>query len=312
MPISLRAPASAAALALLAAGCAGSGSRETASSRPASSPLTIERVLARPGPDLALTPGTSDYAPGAIRLSFLMVDAAGRSLERPRARVWVARSATSPLLARATARLEPVGVPGVSPPAAGEVTRIYVARFRLPAPGRYLVAAEPVGGRRAQGVLEIAVRRRTRAPGVGERAIPSRTPTLADTGGDPRPLTTARPPDLELLRYSVADSLAAHVPFVLVFATPAFCTSRTCGPVVDVAEAVRKRLAGSGVRFIHVEIYEGNDPSRGVNRFVKEWRLPSEPFTFLVGRDGRIKARFEGSVSVAELAAAVRQHLLGR
>jgi glutathione peroxidase-family protein len=31
---------------------------------------------------------------------------------------------------------------------------------------------------------------------------------------------------------------------------------------------------------------------------------------FLVGRDGRIKARFEGSVSVAELEAAVRATLL--
>ena len=99
---------------------------------------------------------------------------------------------------------------------------------------------------------------------------------------------------------------------MLVFATPRFCTSRTCGPVVDVVQAVRRRFAGSGVRFIHVEIYEGNDPARGPNRFVREWHLPSEPFVFLVGRDGRIKARFEGSVSVEELAGAVRSRLLGR
>jgi hypothetical protein len=73
---------------------------------------------------------------------------------------------------------------------------------------------------------------------------------------------------------------------------------------------VQKRLAGTGVRFIHVEVYQDNNPAQGVNRWFKEWRLPSEPFVFLVGRDGRIKGRFEGSVSVGELSAAVRQDLL--
>ena len=43
---------------------------------------------------------------------------------------------------------------------------------------------------------------------------------------------------------------------------------------------------------------------------MKEWRLPSEPFVFLVGRDGHIKERFEGTVSVRELDAAVAQHLV--
>ena len=109
----------------------------------------------------------------------------------------------------------------------------------------------------------------------------------------------------------MAGSLAAHAPFVLVFATPKYCSSRTCGPVVDVAQAVQKRFKGrGGLRFIHVEIYQDNNPAQGTNRWVKEWRLPSEPFIFLVGRDGRIKARFEGSVSVDELSAAVRTALL--
>jgi hypothetical protein len=119
-------------------------------------------------------------------------------------------------------------------------------------------------------------------------------------------LTTRRPPDLGLLRYSVAGTLAAHRPFVVTFATPKFCTSRTCGPVVDVVDAVRKRFASSPVRFIHVEVYRGNDPTKGYNRWMREWGLQSEPWTFVVGADGRVKAKFEGSVSVAELSAAVR------
>jgi hypothetical protein len=45
------------------------------------------------------------------------------------------------------------------------------------------------------------------------------------------------------------------------------------------------------------------------NRWVREWHLPSEPWTFLVGRDGRIKGKFDGSVSVRELEHAVRADL---
>jgi hypothetical protein len=70
-----------------------------------------------------------------------------------------------------------------------------------------------------------------------------------------------------------------------------------------------RRYARSGIRFIHVEIYKDNDPRQGENRWVREWHLPSEPWTFLVDADGRIEAKFEGSLSVRELTQAVRSHL---
>src|SRR5438132_9397474 len=154
--------------------------------------------------------------------------------------------------------------------------------------------AEPVGGTPIQGIANLIVKDKPLAPAVGSKAIASPTPTIASTHGNFAALTTASPPDKALLRYSVAGSLAAHRPFVLVFATPKFCTSRTCGPVVDVVDYVRGQFAKTGIRFIHVEIYRDNNPTLGPNRFVTQWHLPSEPWTFLVGRDGRIKARFEG------------------
>jgi hypothetical protein len=270
---------------------------------------TLAALLARPGPDIALVQGTSDYSVGPVRVTFLVIDSQSRAITRPRARVWVARSLDSRPLVATRATLEPIGLAGRSEAAAGGVREIYVARFRLSRPGTYTLLAQP-DGVPIQGIANLQVARRPQTPAVGDRAVPSRTPTLASTHGDVAALTTARPPDRALLRYSVADSLAAHVPFVLVFATPKFCTSRTCGPVVDVAAAVQKRFAGRGVRFIHVEIYQDNNPAQGFNRWVKEWRLPNEPFVFLVGRDGLIKERFQGSVSAAELAAAVRDDLL--
>jgi hypothetical protein len=285
-------------LVLALAACGGGGKKQAQSG-------TLAALLAQPGPDVALVQGTSDYAVGEVRVTFLVVDRQARIVSRPRARVLVGSSLASRPIVATEARLEPIGIPGHSEAAAGGARAIYVARFRLTKPGTYTLVAEP-NGAPIQAVGNLKVGARPSAPAVGDRAIPSRTPTLASARGDLAALTTASPPDRSLLRYSVADSLAAHVPFVLVFATPKFCTSRTCGPVVDVVEAVQRRFAGRGVRFIHVEIYTDNDPAQGQNRWVREWRLPSEPWVFAVGRDGRVKGRFEASVSVAELAAAVR------
>ena len=61
------------------------------------------------------------------------------------------------------------------------------------------------------------------------------------------------------------------------------------------------------MRFIHVEVYEDNDPAKGFNRWMQEWGLETEPWTFVVGRDGKVVERFEGAVSVRELEEAVRR-----
>jgi hypothetical protein len=281
----------------MVAGCGGSKS----------SSGTIDSILARPGPDVAVTEGAGDFVPGLVRYPFMVIRNDARPVYRPSARIWVATGRDAKPFERTTARLEPIGVPGLSGPAAGNVNRLYVAHVRIPRPGRYWLVAAPAGARiQAVGVFD--VRFHSPTPVVGAKAPDSDTPTLADAPAGS--LTTRRPPDLGLLRYSVADSLAAHRPFVVTFATPKFCTSRTCGPVVDVVDAVRRRFASSGVRFIHVEVYTDNDPAKGYNRWMRQWRLRSEPWTFLVGRDGRVKAKFEGSVAEAELTAAVRRTLL--
>jgi hypothetical protein len=303
--------ASAAALclatALLVSGCGSDGGERQSAPRPG----TLEALLDRPGPDVALIQGTSDLATGIVRLSFLVITDGGRPVERPRARVWVAKSLDAKPLARTSARLEPIGIPGTSEAAVGDVQRIYVARIPIRRPGRYVLLAEPVGGAPIQGIGNLDVNSEPTAPAIGERAVPSRTPTLSSTGGDVQELTTRVPPDRSLLVYSIADSLAARVPFVVTFATPKFCTSRVCGPVVDVVEAVQRRFRETDARFIHVEVYKDNNPAQGPNRWYREWRLPSEPFTFLVGRDGHIKARFEGAFSAQELTAAIRRYLIG-
>jgi hypothetical protein len=263
----------------------------------------------RDGPDLGLTMGSMDFGVGENRVVFLLVRNDGSLVQSPTARVrFGGGDAQEPEEGEAV--LEPVGAhthpQAAAPHDHADATDVYVARVRFPSAGRYWLVVDP-GDEEVQGIGAVDVRERTFTPAVGTPAPASENPTLDEAPASE--ITTARPPDVELLRYSIADSLADHVPFVVVFATPAFCESRVCGPTVEVVQEVAGAFEGSGIRFIHVEIHESLDPKRGFNRWVKEWNLPTEPWIFLVDGAGTIRAKFEGAVPVDELGAAVGEHL---
>ena len=247
-------------------------------------------------------PGTNDYGPGKNRISFLVVDKQSKLIETPQARVWVSRGLKQKPYAETIATLEPIGVPGG---AEADAQNIYVATLDMPKAGKYWFLAEPIGGdKKIQALGNAVVLAHSVAPGVGEKAIPVKNPTLGP-GVDPAAVTTAEPPDRELLRTTVAKAMASHRPFVVSFATPAYCQTRTCGPVVQVVQSVAKDWDTKGVDFIHIEVYKDNDPAKGTNQWLNAWGLRSEPFTFVVDKNGVIRSRLEGAFSAAELEKAV-------
>jgi hypothetical protein len=289
---------------LLLVGCGGSGGSAKTADSVVGGGKTLVELWRAPGDDVAIVPGTDHYVPGDVRVSFLVVDASGREVVLPSAHVWLARGKDRRPFLESSAKLERIGVPGE---AVADSTHIYVAHLRISKPGLYWLLAEPEGGKeKVQAIGNVDVAADDAVPAAGNRPPASDTPTLATAGGNASRVTTRVPPDTSLLRYSVAASLRAHVPFVVTFATPKFCESRTCGPVVDVVEETARQLEGSGVRFIHVEVYEKNDPANGYNRWMRAWHLDTEPWTFVVNRRGRIADRFQGVVSVNELVEAVR------
>lgn len=289
---------------LTIAACGGSGTGASSDDGPPDDPRTLEELWRVPGDDVAVVPGTTSYEPGRIRVSFLVVDAKGQPVVLPTARIWLSRGLQERPFLESRAKLERIGVPGG---AEAHGTHIYVAQLEVREPGTYWLLAEPEGGPTdVQALGNVVVAEAIEPPGVGDAAPVSETPTLTAAGGNATELTTRTPPDLSLLRHSVAGSLRDRRPFVVVFATPKFCSSRACGPVVDVVEEVARLQEDSPVHFIHVEVYEDNDPTKGYNRWMQEWGLTTEPWTFVVGADGKISARFEGLVSVHELEEAAR------
>ena len=93
---------------------------------------------------------------------------------------------------------------------------------------------------------------------------------------------------------------------MLLFATPQFCQSRVCGPVVDVAEQVKEEY-GDKAAFIHMEIYNDNDPGKGVRPQVRAFHLPSEPWLFTIDRQGRVSSAIEGAFGLELLTSAVKK-----
>jgi hypothetical protein len=150
---------------------------------------------------------------------------------------------------------------------------------------------------------------------VGQAAPSVETPVLADVGGDVRRISTDQDPDPALYATSVQDALARHDPFVLVFATPAFCQSRVCGPTLDTVKKVK--ASEPGVTFINVEPYalqwkdDGLQPVLDASGqltpvpAVDAYGLLVEPWIFVVDRQGIVRGSFEAVVSEKELKAAI-------
>lgn len=251
--------------------------------------------------------------PGRNRLGFAIVDRANKQIDVSAVAVYTAKPDGSALRGPFAARKESLDVDTryrsqqtSTDLASGDTFYVADAVYGSRGPhvavglvrldGR-LVVAEPVG--------ELMVGEKGGPPEVGEKAIRVHTQTAADVGGDLTKLSTRIPPTPEMLDTDFADVLGKK-PVVLLFATPALCASRTCGPVVDIAEQVRAEN-GKGVTFIHQEIYQDNDPGKPYRQPVLAWKLPTEPWAFVIDRKGKVAARFEGVFSVGELARAVER-----
>ena len=140
----------------------------------------------------------------------------------------------------------------------------------------------------------------------GEEAPASDTRTSADFP-DLSVITSDPEPEPAMYESSVASVVTSGTPSVIVFATPAFCASQTCGPLLDQVKALRPDYPG--VAFVHVEIYEDLQVSSPEELTVvpatEEWGLPSEPWVFVVDSSGLVTSAFEGAASDDELTAAI-------
>ena len=160
-------------------------------------------------------------------------------------------------------------------------------------------------------VQEFEVLESSPIPALGAEAPLSDNKTLSEFG-DLALVTTDYSPDESLYQLTVREAVEGPLPTVVVFASPAFCTTATCGPQVDAVSELRAKYDGQA-NFIHVEIYDNPDEIQGdltkarISPVVDEWgmtRLPhwfNESWTFVLDSDGLVQDRFEGFATLTEL-----------
>ncbi len=183
---------------------------------------------------------------------------------------------------------------------------VYVIPVRLESAGLWGLLVEMTSDEAEESVrLRFSVRERRAAPGVGERATAVHSRTRSDVASLAE-LTSDPDPEPGLYAVSIAEALDQNRPLLLTFATPAFCHSRTCAPVLAAVKSVWREFSDE-INGIHVEVFENPDnPTLLVESeaFVA-WRLPSEPWVFVIDGGGVIRYAFEGAVTEEELRSAV-------
>ncbi len=192
----------------------------------------------------------------------------------------------------------------------------YIANVVFDRAGRYgLKIGVTHDGRTFDEVpFQFDVQERTSEPAIGDEAPRSIQPTLASVP-DIEEIDSSSPPRPAMHDLTIADAIASGKPAVIAFASPAYCRSRTCAPVMDTVMDPLQEEFGERASFVHVEPYVLRDLRAGfVQNAVpatREWNLQSEPWIFVVGADGRIAGKFEGIVGVDEVRAVLERALAG-
>ncbi len=171
-------------------------------------------------------------------------------------------------------------------------TIVYSSELDLPKAGEWKLAAilREDGELMGTTLPVVDVGQFKKVPKIGDKAPLIHTPSAGN-------------------KVDYAEALGKE-PIVLLFATPEFCQSRVCGPVVDVAEQAKHEY-GDEAAFIQMEIYKDNDPAQGVRPQVRKFHLPTEPFLFTIDRSGVVADAVEGAFGLKLMHEAVDKAIAG-
>jgi hypothetical protein len=200
---------------------------------------------------------------------------------------------------------------------------VYELTTDLPQAGFYGLQVNGVlaDGRQVGGSAIFQVAEESAVPAVGEAAPGTDNPTADDDvplvaldscaqeGNPCDPGNPDEPPSLRfpwLHQTSIAGSIDAGRPVVVLFATPVYCVSRFCGPITEEFAALARDYEDRAA-FVHVEVWEDFE-SQTLSAAAVEWLQDptgnvTEPWTFLIGADGTITQRWGNVLDIAELEA---------
>jgi hypothetical protein len=168
---------------------------------------------------------------------------------------------------------------------------IYWGEIEIPSAGTWTIAAVAKDGNEPAIGVGHAVVLDQPVAAVGSQATSARTP-VATTPAAIAKICTRDPVD-DMHYISLDEALTNGKPTVVSFATPKFCASRLCGPVVDEQLLVFQKVGKDTANFIHVEEFPTQDVSKPAPAFL-QWGFQNEPWVVVIDGGGTIRARFLG------------------
>ena len=269
----------------------------TACASAAPTPTPPPQLPTISGPtEIQVAVAASDFLPGAPRVPFVLFDGTHPIADAKAVKVYA--------FDLATPSAPQAGWGGAAASYSDYEIPYWVVHPELPRAGVWGLGVEiaKADGRTVQSQFTIQVVETIASPAVGGRPPASRNRTLA-TEPDIHKLTSGLGPVPALYQITVADALKSGKPTVVVFASPGFCASRLCAPVVNSVEAVHKAQP-EAANYIHLEVYKSFNPLVGSDE-MEEWHLVSEPWIFILDKTGKVAARLGGPVSPRELTEAL-------
>ena len=286
-------------------------SESAAASFPKAASTSLGELKQANQESVILAPSVSVFEAGSNRYGFALFDPAQKQISgAPVALYTASRNGTNlrgPFMARSESlAVSPQYTSISSEQEAGESKSVYVAEIDFPKDGKYqVVALAKLDGRLVlSSPFEAQVGQPGGPPKVGESAPKVHTPTLDSVAGDAARISTRSPAAKGLLTTDLFDVYGKQ-PVALLFATPALCQSRVCGPVVDVLEEARATDKSGKTAYIVNEIYQENRVDRGLRSQPTAYGLPTEPWLFVLDAQGNVVERIEGAFSLTELRRAI-------
>lgn len=189
-----------------------------------------------------------------------------------------------------------------------DLFRYYPLRTTLPEPGIYDLSLT-IGEAVSEIPIQAFAADEAALPLIGDPFPAIATPTTADPLGVDRLCT--RFETCQFHEANAADLVGGGRALALLVATPAFCSTAYCGPVLETL--IEASAGRDDLDVIHVEVYAntdevgGNivDPAIRVVSSVSELGLTFEPSLFLVGGDGILADRIDNVFDATELAEAL-------
>jgi hypothetical protein len=279
---------------------------------PAAKGKSLEDLLAEAEPtnEVVVAPAGQVYEPGSNRFGFGVFTVAQDQITDAEVALYAAPGSDGQATGPFPAKIESLETDAAfeartTADDPDSAKAVYVSDIEFDRPGEWRLLALVRDGDQllAARLPSVIVDDYSKIPDVGEKAPQVSTPTASEVG-DVSEIDTRSPHDT-MHEVDAAEALGQE-PTVLLFATPALCVSRVCGPVVDVAEQVKSEMDDQAA-FIHMEVYENNNPNDGIRPQLKQYGLETEPWLFVMDSSGEVTTRVEGAFSADELRSAVAQ-----